>query len=521
MAASWKETGKELIGLDFRSLALFRICLGFLLILDLMRRAHDLTAHYTDEGVLPRKALLEISPTGGSWFSLHFINGSTTYEALLFIIAAVFAFGLLIGFHSHLMTLLSWILLIFLDDRNTMILHGGDALLRTLVFWGFFLPLGTLWSVDRILSTSSPPSVKTLSSLASFAYLLQICIIYWQAVGFKWNHDWLSGFALEYALNIDQFATDAGIWLKAQKPLLPTLTYFTLFLEGVGPLLLFFPFFNGPIRTLVAFLFMIMHVSFGFFLAIGLFSPICITAWLCVLPPWFWDVLLPTLFKPLRGFFKATGIARGGDFVHSYFKAVGAEISDWILKHFHKRPLRWKTTFIENLTAGFLIVYVALGSVYLVNPEWMPLMNQTTMKLGNALRINQPWNMFSQPLREDGWYVIEGGLLSGEKVDLARQGKPITWEKPEYVYKLYENDRWRKYMMNLWWKSNYKHRGYFADYLCRQWNESHQNLQKLVSIKIYYNLKKTNDDLTISAPEKILIWSQECHPKKNESVKSS
>ena len=51
--------GEQLFGLDLRSLALFRIGLALLIIIDLIKRSKDLTAHYTDFGILPRAALLE------------------------------------------------------------------------------------------------------------------------------------------------------------------------------------------------------------------------------------------------------------------------------------------------------------------------------------------------------------------------------------------------------------------------------------------------------------------------------
>ena len=48
---------RELFGIDLRTLALARIGLSFLVLLDLSLRARDLSAHYTDQGVLPRSAL--------------------------------------------------------------------------------------------------------------------------------------------------------------------------------------------------------------------------------------------------------------------------------------------------------------------------------------------------------------------------------------------------------------------------------------------------------------------------------
>ena len=48
---------EEIFGIDLRSLALLRVGLALLVIIDLVQRSFDLKAHYTDLGILPRWAL--------------------------------------------------------------------------------------------------------------------------------------------------------------------------------------------------------------------------------------------------------------------------------------------------------------------------------------------------------------------------------------------------------------------------------------------------------------------------------
>ena len=64
----------EIFGADLRSLATFRIVLALLALSDLANRATDLSAHYTDAGIMPRTVLVEqvLSPWA---FSLHLMNG--------------------------------------------------------------------------------------------------------------------------------------------------------------------------------------------------------------------------------------------------------------------------------------------------------------------------------------------------------------------------------------------------------------------------------------------------------------
>ncbi|MCB0386621.1 MAG: hypothetical protein KDD43_14610, partial [Bdellovibrionales bacterium] len=142
---------REVFGLDLRSLALFRVSLGLLIIADLINRGRYLVAHYTDFGVLPRHALLEYF--ANKWHvSLHLAGGSEGFQAFLFAVAFIFALMLMVGYRTRLATIVSWVLLVSLQLRNPMVLQGGDALFKMLVFWAMFLPLGAKFSVDSALS---------------------------------------------------------------------------------------------------------------------------------------------------------------------------------------------------------------------------------------------------------------------------------------------------------------------------------------------------------------------------------
>ena len=56
---------KRMLSLDLRALALLRIAYGLVLLQDLVVRATDLQAHYTDYGLAPRSAVLELNTNPG------------------------------------------------------------------------------------------------------------------------------------------------------------------------------------------------------------------------------------------------------------------------------------------------------------------------------------------------------------------------------------------------------------------------------------------------------------------------
>src|SRR5262249_8842464 len=157
----------EFFHLDVRSLALLRVCLALLLIWDWTDRLPDLAAHYSDQGVAPRSAITVLVP-----MSIHFFSGEVWYQALLAGIALVFAFALLVGYYTPLVTLVSWFLVLSVQARNPAVMQGLDVILRMLLFWGLFLPLGACWSVDSASPTGRPASPRVVSP-GSVALIVQ------------------------------------------------------------------------------------------------------------------------------------------------------------------------------------------------------------------------------------------------------------------------------------------------------------------------------------------------------------
>ncbi|WP_052694945.1 HTTM domain-containing protein [Hymenobacter sp. AT01-02] len=173
--------------LDLRALALLRAAVAAVLLLDIGIRATDLEAHYSNLGVLPLGALYEHGWNQYS-FSLHNSSGLWQVQAILFLIAAGLAVALLVGYHTRLVTALSWILLVSVQNRNPLISQGGDDLLRMLLFWGFFLPWGRVYSVD---SKKQPkPEQLTYFSAATIAYIVQLALVYWCTALLKSSPEW-------------------------------------------------------------------------------------------------------------------------------------------------------------------------------------------------------------------------------------------------------------------------------------------------------------------------------------------
>lgn len=290
---------KSVFGCDLRTLALFRVCLGGVIIADLILRARDLTAHYSDQGIMPRAELL--GPLQGWRPSLHLATGSAWGEGILFLIAGLFALAMVVGYRTRLAALVSWLFLISLQARNPILVQGGDDLLRMLLFWSMFLPLGARFSVDGALDPTLAERPNAYFSVATLALEIQCMSVYFFGALLKTSPVWIpDGTAVSYALHLDYLATPFAVWFRDFSVLTQGLTYFVWHLQLIGSVLMFSPLFHLPIRLCLQAAFMSMHIGFTTTLAIGLFPYISMTSLLAFTPSRVWDWLGERVRTPER-----------------------------------------------------------------------------------------------------------------------------------------------------------------------------------------------------------------------------
>lgn len=277
--------------IDYRTLALLRVCLGGIIFVDLLLRSRDFTAFFTDQGIIPRKLALDWWPD--ATFSLYFINGSEFFAFVLVAISLLLALALMIGYKTRLVTILSWVLLVSLHSRTSILSHGGEDLLRLLLFWGMFLPLGARFSLDSALETAIPYAKQTLFSVATFGILMQVMYVYWVGALLKTGSAWqVDHTAVYYALSLDQFSTGLGQWVLINLDfLLPYLTQFVFFLELYGPIFMVAPFFLLWFRLPILFLLICMHIGFVLLLNVGFFPYVSITSLLLFMPKEVWQFI--------------------------------------------------------------------------------------------------------------------------------------------------------------------------------------------------------------------------------------
>ncbi len=492
---------KEVFSLDTRSMALFRILLGSIALYDLAVRSMYLRYFYTDHGVMPRDAVLETF-WKKYYFSLHMMSGEPLMISLLFIIAAIAALCYLIGYKTKIANVILWVLLMSIMARNQLVCNSGDVVFRLMLFFSIFLPVHARWSVDKLLNLKEPKIPKLFLSAASLFLILQVAIIYPASVVAKTGLSWQNGTSVFLALNIDQHATPIGQWLLNFPSLLKILGFFTLYIEKFAWLLLFVPIKAQWFRLLAVALFASMHAGFLFGLYLGLFGVICITAWLALLPPLFWDKLLPKFpgYKTLQNI--ATKIQ---------IKASTTVQKLITREYLNRRIVHFFPGTIPNIIVAFFGSFIMLWNFASMDLIAFP---SQAVPIVRYPRLEQGWAMFSpDPYRDDGWYVTRGLMADGSYYDFFQQ-RPADFAKPKNVANAFGNQRRRRYMRNLWQKRNKPHRGYYTKCHCRDWNREHKGTPKEVQlIELFYVREMTQINGTQPVIDTLNLWNQACHKK--------
>ncbi len=498
---------KGVLGADLRSLGLLRIGVASVILIDLCQRASDLEAHYSDFGVVPRE--LAIENLSSRWFwSIHFLSGVWQVEAVLFVVAGIFATALLVGYRTRIATIVSWALVVSLDVRNFHVVAGGDLLLRAVLFWSMFLPWGACFSVDAKASVGHDIP-KYVVSAGTSGFTVQILLLYWFSVLSKSGNEWWrEGSAVYYALSIDYVVTPLGHeLLKLPPAMLQLATWSVLGYEILGPALLLFPWWIGILRTLTVAGFVTLHLTILSTLLIGIFPLIAIASMLFFLPPWFWDSLLPPIAAAVRRRMKLTA-----------FSAVAAPISIarralfLAIKFAGIEDSRRRSTLLPlskpcSALAVALTIYIIVWNI--ANLPYSPFkLSEQLRSIGNLVGLDQKWEMFAPfPAKDDGWYLIPARLKNGTRVDLYT-GRAVDWIKPKYISLTIKNHRWRKYFEVL------RQRPFlvpgYAAYLCRDWNRRHLANEAVEDLDIVFMVEWTRPNFAYFEPQELNLGHYHC-----------
>lgn len=456
-------------GLDLRSLAVMRMGLAGVLLTDLAIRFSDFGAMYSRSGFAPVKMVrgLQRAPT----WSLHLLSGSDAWQASLFAIAAICAVALLVGYRTRLAVIASWVLLTSLQVRMPLVLNAGDTLLRVGLFWGMFLPLGAVWSLDDFWRKDrrDEPSgslgglslrayANPFVSAATFALIVQLSLVYWFAGVAKWNDAWLHEDALGNVFKFGLYGLPLGAALSDYPTLTMAFSRATVWLELLGPLLLFIPWQTARLRMIAFISFILLHAGIAVTMTVGLFSYAAFAMWMALLPGEFWERW-------------------------SAFRLPTASINEQIAPSSAWSKLGRFTASSAALLAIALAVYYNVANE--ISPRPVNAVDRAIRTAAHLTTLRQAWGVFGRPPRKDSWFVYQARLQNGELVDLLSGGDDVLDNRPALASRQFTNHRWRKLHLRLRTDSSSPYRQSLADYKCREWNAAHGPDEQVVRLDFY------------------------------------
>jgi hypothetical protein len=165
-----------------------------------------------------------------------------------------FAVLLMVGLWTRLSSIVVFVCLASMQQRNLYILHGGDVFLRVSGFFLMFAPAGAALSLDRLIrvrrkleGAEIPPKTPWAQRMIQF----ELALLYFSSFLWKMKGTpWLNGTALFYVFHIhaiQRFPLPAWV----QYPwILKIATWYTLVLEFCLGVLIWFRPFRYPLLLL-------------------------------------------------------------------------------------------------------------------------------------------------------------------------------------------------------------------------------------------------------------------------------
>ncbi len=215
-----------------KPLGAIRILYGLTALFNLALCAVDLDYWYTDAGLLPGDEAWVVAGTL-QYSLLHFYQDPTTVR-VFFGLTALAAFFLTIGWRSRLMSILFYIGMLTIHNRNLVSSSGADVLLIIFAFNLMLCPSGAAYSVDAWLSSRKrgTPADPIIVPWAYRLIQIQACVVYTMAGLLKLGGNlWLNGTALHYVFNNSEVSRCDLSFLSQYPLLINVMTYMALVME--------------------------------------------------------------------------------------------------------------------------------------------------------------------------------------------------------------------------------------------------------------------------------------------------
>ncbi|MBY0360252.1 MAG: HTTM domain-containing protein [Candidatus Obscuribacterales bacterium] len=222
------------------SISIFRILYGIIMLEYCLLLYPDLLnwlgTHAVCSVETSQNVLAVLGPPGLNIF--NWLPFSDTTVIIMFWLLTIASFFLTLGLFTRVSTIFVYVGLASFQQQNSLIINGGDILLKMTAFYLIFAPAGYYFSLDRLLKHRHAVTDKSLvqdrpSGWSLRLYRFLIALIYFQSFWSKLeDKTWLDGSAIYYVLREQEFLRFPVAWIANNLWLCQSLTWGTLIIEG-------------------------------------------------------------------------------------------------------------------------------------------------------------------------------------------------------------------------------------------------------------------------------------------------
>jgi Vitamin K-dependent gamma-carboxylase len=265
-------------------ISLFRIFYGSLVIANLILLRPDWLAWYGAHAWVSLPTMLKVEPgTRLNLFTLIPQNDSWI-EALFWVFFGS-AVLLTVGFLTRFNTIIVFLCLASIQQRNLFITHGGDTFLRVCGFFLIFAPAGAAFSIDRFIRIrrgKESAEIRPTRPWAQRMIQFELAVVYFAA--FLWKSTgvpWVNGTALYFINHLNELSRfPVPSWF--QYPMVMRLgSWLTLAVEFSLGVLVWFK----EIRYFVLLVGLVMHLFLEYWINIPLFQWEILSAYVLFIDP--------------------------------------------------------------------------------------------------------------------------------------------------------------------------------------------------------------------------------------------
>ncbi len=269
--------------------ALFRILYGLCVTATLLLLRPDWLNWYGAHGWLTLSTINQLEP-GMRLDLFRVLPQNDSWIQAFFWVFLVFALLLMLGLLTRCSSVIVFLCLTSIHQRNPFILHSGDTFLRVAGFFLMFAPAGAALSLDRLIKVhlvkirtgNAPLEIQPKSPWAQRMIQLQLALLYFMSFWWKsTGAPWVNGTALYYIAHLNELHRfPVPQWIS--QPLMQKLgSWLTLVIEFSLGVLIWFRELRYPVLLLG----LLFHLYIEYSLNVPMFEWDVLSAYVLFIDP--------------------------------------------------------------------------------------------------------------------------------------------------------------------------------------------------------------------------------------------